>query len=171
MSVTPLQALVFDVDGTLADTEHRPRFAFNEVFSRAGLPWHWDALTDRRLLAVPGGKERIAHWRRQHRAEGKAPRQADDEPVLRLHVAKASLHTSLVDRGGDRHDPATHARLRPPHRPAVRAHPRELPARSWMPRGNTIGVPGDRMALAMRLIFTPFVRRMTERRDRVRDGR
>jgi phosphoglycolate phosphatase-like HAD superfamily hydrolase len=38
-----LQALIFDVDGTLADTErdgHRP--AFNAAFAEAGLLWHWD---------------------------------------------------------------------------------------------------------------------------------
>jgi beta-phosphoglucomutase-like phosphatase (HAD superfamily) len=42
-AVAMLQALIFDVDGTLADTErdgHRP--AFNAAFAGAGLPWHWD---------------------------------------------------------------------------------------------------------------------------------
>lgn len=37
---------------------------------------------------------------------------------------------------------------------------------SWMSRGNTIVVPGGRMELAMRLIFTPFISRMMERRNR-----
>jgi phosphoglycolate phosphatase-like HAD superfamily hydrolase len=37
------KALIFDVDGTLADTErdgHRP--AFNAAFAEAGLDWVWD---------------------------------------------------------------------------------------------------------------------------------
>jgi len=37
---------------------------------------------------------------------------------------------------------------------------------SWMSRGNTIVVPGGKMELAMRLIFTPFISRMMERRRR-----
>ena len=52
-----LEALIFDVDGTLADTErdgHRP--AFNAAFREAGLDWHWDEALYGELLAVTGGK-------------------------------------------------------------------------------------------------------------------
>ena len=62
-----LQALIFDVDGTLADTErdgHRP--AFNAAFAELGLPWHWDVELYGRLLAVTGGKERIRHYAAVH---------------------------------------------------------------------------------------------------------
>jgi HAD superfamily hydrolase (TIGR01509 family) len=99
MSDTALQALIFDVDGTIADTEHLHRFAFNEAFAQAGLGWVWDANTYRRLLAVAGGKERIAHWQRQHRAPDEAPWQADSKEVLALHAAKTAIYTGLVDRG------------------------------------------------------------------------
>lgn len=54
-------ALLWDVDGTLADTEmegHRP--AFNAAFRENGLPWHWDRSTYGRWLAVTGGRERLA---------------------------------------------------------------------------------------------------------------
>jgi phosphoribulokinase len=37
---------------------------------------------------------------------------------------------------------------------------------SWMSRANTVVVPGGKMELAMQLIFTPFVWRMMERRQR-----
>ncbi len=37
-----IEALVFDVDGTLAETEEIHRQAFNEAFAAAGLPWFWD---------------------------------------------------------------------------------------------------------------------------------
>ncbi len=37
---------------------------------------------------------------------------------------------------------------------------------AWMSRANTIVVPGGKMELAMQLIFTPFVWRMMERRQR-----
>jgi hypothetical protein len=58
-----LQTLIFDVDGTLADTErdgHRP--AFNRTFEEAGLDWHWDVALYGELLAVTGGKERMRHY-------------------------------------------------------------------------------------------------------------
>lgn len=99
MTPPSLKALIFDVDGTLADTEHLHRFAFNEAFKRAGLAWHWDANTYRRLLAVPGGRERIAHWQREHRTAGEAPWTQESEPVKALHADKTQLYTELVDRG------------------------------------------------------------------------
>lgn len=58
-----LQALLFDVDGTLADTEgegHRP--AYNLAFRALGLEWDWHPRLYRELLAVSGGRERIAHY-------------------------------------------------------------------------------------------------------------
>lgn len=94
-----LQALIFDVDGTLADTEHVHRFAFNEAFAQAGLGWVWDASTYRRLLGVAGGRERIAHWQRQRRAEGEAPWTADGEEVSTLHALKTRIYTGIVERG------------------------------------------------------------------------
>ena len=57
-----LKALVFDVDGTLADTEELHRQAFNSAFETAGLPWHWTHDDYINLLLVPGGKERIEHF-------------------------------------------------------------------------------------------------------------
>lgn len=55
-------ALIFDVDGTLAETEELHRAAFNAAFADAGLGWHWTRDIYRRLLKVTGGKERIAAW-------------------------------------------------------------------------------------------------------------
>ena len=58
-----LKALIFDVDGTLADTERfGHRVAFNLAFAEAGLHWHWDENLYGDLLAVAGGKQRIAHF-------------------------------------------------------------------------------------------------------------
>jgi len=55
-----LKALLFDVDGTLADTEaDGHRVAFNKAFVEAGLDWNWSVDTYGELLAVTGGKERI----------------------------------------------------------------------------------------------------------------
>jgi len=57
-----LAALLFDVDGTLAETEELHRRAFNESFVEFGLDWGWDRSLYRRLLAVAGGKERIRYF-------------------------------------------------------------------------------------------------------------
>ena len=54
------RALVFDVDGTLADTEAAHRASFNQTFAHFGIGWHWSAADYTRLLKVTGGKERMA---------------------------------------------------------------------------------------------------------------
>lgn len=62
MNAAALQALIFDVDGTLADTESAHRAAFNHAFAELGLGWEWDEPLYIRLLEISGGKERIAHY-------------------------------------------------------------------------------------------------------------
>ena len=57
-----LKALIFDVDGTLADTEEAHRAAFNAAFRDAGFKWHWSETIYTDLLEVSGGKERILHY-------------------------------------------------------------------------------------------------------------
>ena len=51
-----LKALIFDVDGTLADTEEAHRRAFNDAFRRHALDWNWSAPEYAHLLSVTGGK-------------------------------------------------------------------------------------------------------------------
>lgn len=57
-----MRALIFDMDGTLTETEDVHRRAFNAAFDELGLPWHWDVDLNRRLLAVSGGVERMGHF-------------------------------------------------------------------------------------------------------------
>ena len=94
-----LQAILWDVDGTLADTEldgHLP--AFNQAFAEAGLPWHWGPATYLDLLAVTGGKERIlAWWQRVDPAGAAAPGTA--ERIRALHARKTALYTARVAAG------------------------------------------------------------------------
>lgn len=57
-----LRCLIFDIDGTLADTEEAHRQAFNGAFGRHELAWEWSRPLYGELLRVTGGKERIAHY-------------------------------------------------------------------------------------------------------------
>ena len=97
---TTLQALLFDVDGTLADTErdgHRP--AFNQAFADAGLDWHWDAALYGKLLAVTGGKERMKYYIDRFRPDYRKPDNFD-ELVAGLHQAKTRHYSALAAKGG-----------------------------------------------------------------------
>lgn len=58
-----LKALIFDVDGTLAETEKNGhRISFNQAFEKNNLPWRWDVDTYGDLLEIGGGKERLIHY-------------------------------------------------------------------------------------------------------------
>ena len=90
-----LKALVFDVDGTLADTEEAHRAAFNAAFTDAGLAWHWSVPTYARLLDVAGGRERIRHfWQAADPAAARAP--GADAVVDMLHARKTRHYAHLA---------------------------------------------------------------------------
>ena len=97
--MSTLKALLFDVDGTLADTEEIHRQAFNAAFADAGLDWDWSQARYGELLAVTGGKERIRHFLEQ---EGIAltPPQGLDAFIAELHRAKTEHYTRTVGSGG-----------------------------------------------------------------------
>ncbi|MFN4156145.1 MAG: HAD-IA family hydrolase [Paracoccaceae bacterium] len=88
-----LEALIFDVDGTLAETEELHRRAFNDSFAAKGLCWHWTQSDYHRLLRVTGGKERIA----AHMAAIGADPVLVDIPAL--HADKTARYASLMTRG------------------------------------------------------------------------
>lgn len=95
-----LEALLWDVDGTLAETEDDGhRVAFNRAFAEAGLSWHWDSALYGELLAVAGGKERLlAWWRRVDPVAAAGPDAA--ATVRRLHLRKTAFYVDLLARGG-----------------------------------------------------------------------
>ena len=89
----PIRAFIWDVDGTLAETEEAHRLSFNEAFAAAGLDWGWDPQDYRRLLMTTGGKERI----RAHADHiGHA---IDDAQIRALHADKTLRYTRMVREG------------------------------------------------------------------------
>ena len=95
-----LRALVFDVDGTLADTERFHLRAFNEAFAQEGLDWHWDEDLYTRLLEISGGKERLLHyWKmtRGHMVDVSGDGVFDT--IARIHQAKTALYEAMVSAG------------------------------------------------------------------------
>ena len=92
------RAIIFDVDGTLAETEDTHRKAFNLAFEAAGLSWSWDQDLYRRLLAVTGGKERIRHFIERYEAEG-VPGDNLDAFIRALHAEKTIAYTQMVEGG------------------------------------------------------------------------
>jgi HAD superfamily hydrolase (TIGR01509 family) len=88
-----LKAIIFDVDGTLAETEEAHRTAFNQAFAEAGKDWHWSVDDYRELLTVTGGKERIRHFLTL------ICESASDQLVTALHVRKNAIYAKLVESG------------------------------------------------------------------------
>jgi len=106
-----LAALIFDLDGTLADTEETHRQAFNAAFIESGLWWDWSPPLYARLLAISGGKERLRHYiGTQRMPEAERARLLESVPAL--HETKTRIYTELVVRGQRPFRPGVFALLR-----------------------------------------------------------
>lgn len=93
-----IEALIFDVDGTMADTEEAHRVAFNLAFERYRLGWVWEPSQYRELLKITGGKERMASFI-DSLALGAPERRRLHMLVPDIHAEKTRFYSSFVNDG------------------------------------------------------------------------
>ena len=93
-----LKALLFDVDGTLADTEDAHRLAFNAAFKALGHSWHWDQTLYKDLLRVTGGRHRIRHYL-ETADPGLLQIPNIDDTIAALHRKKTDFYVEMLESG------------------------------------------------------------------------
>jgi HAD superfamily hydrolase (TIGR01509 family) len=94
-----LKGIIFDVDGTIADTEDIHRQAFNHTFKEYGIDWHWPANDYREILLISGGKER---FRKYLKEDEELKNKIDDHEdfVQKLHKSKSKHYRKLLKSDG-----------------------------------------------------------------------
>lgn len=106
MSISGIDAILFDCDGVLVDTERDGhRISFNQAFKRMGIDHEWDVDLYGELLEIGGGKERMTHYFEQQEKLGREPFKSIKSPderkklVQSLHLLKTDLFMELVESG------------------------------------------------------------------------
>jgi len=89
-----IKAIIFDVDGTLSETEEAHRQAFNQTFTEFGLPWVWSQELYGELLKTTGGKERMTTYLQNHLNE-----PADQNKIAEIHKRKTVVYGELIASG------------------------------------------------------------------------
>lgn len=93
-----LKVLIFDVDGTLADTEETHRLAFNLSFREFGLEWEWTPKLYAELLSISGGRERMHAYANSLGESFTWPNNAS-EYFRELHQLKTAHYAQMVVAG------------------------------------------------------------------------
>ncbi len=94
--VDSLRAVIFDLDGTLSDTERDGhRVAFNAAFEAAGLDYRWSVPEYGDLLTTTGGRRRIDRYLQ---STGHSPAEAA-ALATELHRDKTRRFAALVRAG------------------------------------------------------------------------
>ena len=106
-----LKALIWDVDGTLVDSEEIHRAAFNHTFTERKLDWHWDRSLYAHLLRVTGGRERLRYYMDIMDCAPTGPEDLD-KFILSLHIQKTAIYNHLLRVGPVRLRPGVKRILR-----------------------------------------------------------
>lgn len=93
-----LEAIIFDVDGTLADTEEVHRQAFNQAFKEFELDWDWTPSLYEELLAISGGRERITYYGADLLDEFRS-RDKFTHYVRDIHLVKSRIYAEMLNDG------------------------------------------------------------------------
>ncbi len=93
-----LKAIIFDVDGTLANTEETHRQSFNSAFTEFGLGYHWSEQEYAELLSISGGRERITAYLKAREFKHKSDPELR-EFALRLHQRKSEIYRESLVAG------------------------------------------------------------------------
>lgn len=124
-----LEAVIFDVDGTLVDSERDGhRVAFNVAFLEAGLPDRWDVPIYGQLLHVTGGARRLAFWFEQ---TGRSPLEAR-KLAEKLHQRKTEIMRQLVEDGRVHARHGVHRLIDELEASGVQIHVATTGTRSWV---------------------------------------
>ncbi len=91
-----LKAVIFGAIGVIAETSDLQRQSFNLAFDEAGLDWHWNTETYRRLLSINGGQARLRAYRDEHAERS----DVTDAVIAMLHARKTHHYTHLTASGG-----------------------------------------------------------------------
>ncbi len=114
-----LEAIIFDVDGTLADTEEAHRLAFNDAFADFGFEWRWDRALYKELLKTGGGKQRIRRYMETRHADGFVEPGLGDK-IADLHKRKTELYGRRLDSGAIPLRPGVERLIRQAHNEGTR---------------------------------------------------
>jgi HAD superfamily hydrolase (TIGR01509 family) len=112
-----LKALIFDVDGTLAETEEAHRQSFNETFAAFGLDWNWDEELYRKLLQITGGNERLQHYIDEWKPPGRALAYSC---FADIYEEASARYAALVESGAVRTRPGICRLIAEAHERGVR---------------------------------------------------
>jgi HAD superfamily hydrolase (TIGR01509 family) len=93
-----LKALIFDVDGTIADTEDVHRQAFNAAFAEMEFSWNWDAPTYVELLKISSGPDRLARYIEDLKVQTEE-RQRLLAQIPAIHRVKSRLYLEMISAG------------------------------------------------------------------------